>query len=71
MESRPTFIIAHRVSSVKEANFILVLKDGAVVERGSHDELITRDGFYKQIYELQLLPSEEILLEAAIPDEGG
>ena len=71
MENRTTFIIAHRVSSVKEANFILVLKDGAVVERGSHDELITRDGFYKQIYELQLLPSEEILLEAAIPDEGG
>ena len=70
MENRTTFIIAHRVSSVKEADFILVLKDGEVVERGTHQELIMRDGFYKQIYELQLLPSEQVLLEAAINDDG-
>ncbi len=66
MENRTTFIIAHRVSSVKGADLILVLKDGAIVAQGNHRELIARDGFYKQIYELQLLPGEEVILEAAI-----
>ena len=66
MENRTTFIIAHRVSSVKGADLILVLKDGAIAAQGTHDELISRDGFYKQIYELQLLPGEEVFLESAV-----
>ena len=66
MENRTTFIIAHRVSSVKEADLILVLKDGEIAAQGTHDELIARDGFYKQIYELQLLPGEEVFLESAV-----
>ena len=66
MENRTTFIIAHRVSSVKEADLILVLKDGEIAAQGTHDELISRDGFYKQIYELQLLPGEEVFLESAV-----
>jgi ABC-type multidrug transport system fused ATPase/permease subunit len=70
MKRRTTFIIAHRVSSVRLADQILVLKDGEMVERGTHDELITKEGFYKQIYELQLLPSEQVLLEASISDDG-
>jgi ATP-binding cassette subfamily B protein len=70
MKRRTTFIIAHRVSSVRLADQILVLKDGEVVERGNHEELIKKEGFYKQIYELQILPSEQVLLEASISDDG-
>ena len=66
MENRTTFIIAHRVSSVKEADLILVLKDGEIAAQGTHDDLIARDGFYKNIYELQLLPGEEVFLESAV-----
>ena len=66
MENRTTFIIAHRVSSVKEADLILVLKDGVIAAQGTHDELIAEDGFYKNIYELQLLPGEEVFLESAV-----
>ena len=66
MENRTTFIIAHRVSSVKGADLILVLKDGEIAAQGTHKELIARDGFYKQIYELQLLPGEEVFLESAV-----
>lgn len=66
MENRTTFIIAHRVSSVKEADLILVLKDGEIAAQGTHEELIARDGFYKDIYELQLLPGEEVFLESAV-----
>ena len=62
MENRTTFIIAHRISSVRGADLILVLEDGEVVERGTHEELIARDGFYRQIYELQLVPGERVLL---------
>ncbi|MFB3091824.1 MAG: ATP-binding cassette domain-containing protein, partial [Dehalococcoidia bacterium] len=70
MENRTTFIIAHRVSSVMGADLILVLKDGEIVAQGTHDELIARDGFYKQIYELQLVPGEEVFLEAATGNDG-
>ena len=63
MDQRTTFIIAHRVSSVKEADIILVLEDGNIVERGTHEELIEREGFYKRIYELQIIPHEQMLLD--------
>ena len=69
MENRTTFIIAHRVSSVKGADLILVLRDGEVAAHGTHSELIARDGFYKQIYELQLLPGEEVFLESAVKND--
>ena len=71
MENRTTFIIAHRVSSVRGADLILVLKHGEIVERGTHEELITHDGFYRQIYELQLVPGERVLLEAAAAADDG
>ena len=61
---RTTFVIAHRLSTVRRADLILVLDDGEVVERGSHEELMSVDGFYKRIYDMQLRPQES---EAAAP----
>jgi ATP-binding cassette, subfamily B, multidrug efflux pump len=54
MENRTSVIISHRVSSVKLADKILVLDDGNVVETGTHDSLLARNGFYKEMYEKQI-----------------
>ena len=70
MRGRTTFIIAHRVSSVKRADIIVILDGGRIVERGTHDELISRDGPYREIYRLQLYPEEEVLAESGIGDDG-
>ena len=69
MKGRTTFIIAHRLSSVRDADLILVLKDGKIAEQGTHQELISRGGIYRDIYELQLRPQEEVLLDATLPAE--
>jgi len=66
MQGRTTFVIAHRLSTVREADQILVLKDGNIAERGNHQELMARPGLYRDIYELQLRPQEEVLLDAAL-----
>lgn len=58
MKGRTTFVIAHRLSSVRRADLVLVLMDGRIAERGTHEELLARGGLYRQIYELQLLPQE-------------
>jgi ABC-type multidrug transport system fused ATPase/permease subunit len=68
---RTTFVIAHRLSTVREAGLILVLQDGEIVERGSHEELIASPGIYRDIYQLQLLPQEEIMLDAAVARDSG
>ncbi len=52
-EGRTTFVIAHRLSTVRSSDQILVLEDGEVVERGTHDELIAHDGRYKELYDKQ------------------
>ena len=70
MKGRTTFVIAHRLSTVREADQILVLRDGKIVEQGNHAELMTHSGIYRDIYELQLRPQEEVLLDAAIPAGG-
>lgn len=67
VKGRTTFIIAHRLSTVRHADHILVMQDGAIAEQGSHDELYSRNGLYRDIYDLQLKPQEEVLLEAASP----
>ena len=65
MQGRTTFVIAHRLSTVREADLILVLRDGEIVERGTHRELLAQRGLYQDIYELQLRPREDVLLAAA------
>lgn len=57
MQGRTTFVIAHRISSLRRADVILVLRDGEVVERGTHEELLARGGLYRQVYEHQVLPA--------------
>ena len=59
IKGRTTFIVAQRLTTVKKADMILVLKDGEIVERGRHEELVAADGPYRQIYEMQLRPQEE------------
>jgi ATP-binding cassette subfamily B protein len=59
MEGRTTFVIAQRLLTLKNADCILVLDDGRIVERGTHGELLAQDGLYRQIYDLQLKDQEE------------
>ncbi|MCL2187668.1 MAG: ABC transporter ATP-binding protein/permease [Defluviitaleaceae bacterium] len=51
--ARTTFIVAHRLSSVKDADFILVLENGTITERGNHDELLAKNGYYAKLFEEQ------------------
>ena len=53
MQGRTSFIVAHRLSTIREADVILVLKEGHIVEQGSHDELLAADGFYAKLYNSQ------------------
>ena len=53
MEGRTSFIVAHRLSTIQEADVILVMKDGRVIEQGSHAELLAKGGFYKNLFEAQ------------------
>lgn len=53
MEGRTSFIVAHRLSTVKEADVILVMKDGDIIEQGSHEELLEKNGFYATLYQSQ------------------
>ncbi len=71
MKGRTTFVIAHRLSSVRDADLILVLKDGQIAEQGGHEELMVRAGIYRDIYDLQLRPQEELLLDAAVSGGNG
>ena len=50
---RTTFVIAHRLSTIRSADQILVMEGGEIVERGTHDELLARDGRYRQLYDKQ------------------
>jgi ATP-binding cassette subfamily B protein len=65
METRTTFIIAHRIQSVMSADLILVLDKGKVIQMGTHDELLQQEGMYRQIYDLQTRIDDEVQKEVA------
>jgi ATP-binding cassette subfamily B multidrug efflux pump len=58
MHGRTTILIAHRTSTVRDADQIVVLKDGSILERGTHDQLLARGGYYADLYQKQLLEEE-------------
>ena len=60
MENRTTFIIAHRIQSVMNANLILVMDKGEIVQKGRHKDLVEQDGMYRQIYDIQTRIDEEL-----------
>ena len=53
MKGRTSFIVAHRLSTIKEADLILVMRDGKIIEQGTHSELLAKNGFYAELYESQ------------------
>ena len=53
MRGRTSFIVAHRLSTIREADVILVMRDGHIVEQGTHEELLKRNGFYAGLYHSQ------------------
>ncbi|WLD94987.1 ABC transporter ATP-binding protein [Alkalihalobacillus sp. AL-G] len=60
MKGRTTFIIAHRISSLKHADEILVLEDGEIAQRGTHEELIKGEGMYRRVYDIQYQDKKKI-----------
>ncbi len=70
MRNRTTFVIAHRLSTVHRADQIVVLQNGRIAEQGTHRELLALDGLYKEIYDLQLRPQEEVMLEVDVSAPG-
>ena len=63
MQDRTTFIIAHRIQSLMNADLILVLDGGRVVQHGTHAELMAQEGMYRQIYDLQAKIEDELTQE--------
>ena len=59
-KDKTTFIISHRVSSAKNADKIIVLDDGEIIQQGSHNQLINQNGYYKELFEQQLLEKENL-----------
>jgi ABC-type multidrug transport system fused ATPase/permease subunit len=58
-EGRTTFVIAHRLSTVRQADLVLVLHRGEIVEQGTHEDLLARNGNYRRIHDMQLRPQAE------------
>ena len=53
MEGKTSFIVAHRLSTIQNADIILVMKDGHIIEQGNHDELLDKKGFYYELFNSQ------------------
>lgn len=68
MKGRTTFVIAHRLSTIRNANQIFVLDKGAIVATGNHSSLIKEGGLYEEIYNLQLKPQNDVMLEVSMDD---
>ena len=67
MTGRTTFVIAHRLSTVRNANCIMVMEQGRIIERGTHDELIEKEGKYYQLYTGNFAKKEET--QAGVSEE--
>ncbi len=63
IEGKTTFIIAHRLTSIQDCDRIIVLDKGKIIEEGTHEELLTQNGFYKKIYDIQISVEDEIRAE--------
>ncbi|MDO4266159.1 MAG: ABC transporter ATP-binding protein [Eubacteriales bacterium] len=57
MEGRTSFVVAHRLSTIRESDVILVMRDGHIIEQGNHDELLEKGGFYAELYNSQFAPA--------------
>lgn len=68
IEGRTSFVIAHRLRTVKQADQILVVDNGRIVQRGTHDQLVAEPGLYQEIYHLQLRDQEEALAEGPVKE---
>jgi ATP-binding cassette, subfamily B, bacterial len=66
MENRTTFIIAHRIQSVMDADLILVMDKGAIIQMGRHEELVAQEGIYRQIFNIQTRIDEELAQEVQV-----
>ena len=53
MKGKTSFVVAHRLSTIKESDVILVMKDGNIIEQGTHEELLVKGGFYNKLYNSQ------------------
>jgi len=69
MEGRTTFVIAHRLATVRRADLILVMADGRIVQRGKHDELLASGGLYREIHDLQLSQQNQFIEETEVDNE--
>jgi len=58
LENRTSFVVAHRLSTIRDADTIIVMAEGSIVETGTHDELMAKNGFYADLYNSQF--SEEV-----------
>src|SRR5262249_27119976 len=61
MTGKTCIVVTHRLATILKADIICVLKDGSIVERGSHDQLLTRNGIYRELYETQFRKQESVL----------
>ena len=68
MRERTTFIIAHRIQSVMQADLILVLSHGRIVQRGTHEQLVQQEGLYRRIYQAQTQIEEELQQEITLAE---